>query len=82
MTGKEKQFGEAIYVIECTGKTMNEGKLKRVIKQDGGLRKLEIRKSADGKECNAGIAYFETKDQAFKAVETLNRSKQYVAKQQ
>ena len=82
MTGKEKQFGEAIYVIECTGKTMNGGKLKRVIKQDGGLRKLEIRKRADGKECNAGIAYFETKDQAIKAVETLNRSKQYVAKQQ
>ena len=44
---KQKQKGEAIYVIECTGKTINEGQLRQLIKQDGGLRKLEIRKSAE-----------------------------------
>ena len=35
---KEKQKGETTYVIECTGKTINEGKLRELIKQDGGLR--------------------------------------------
>ena len=55
----EKQKGEAIYVIECTWKTINEGKLRELIKQDGGLRKLEIRKCAEGTEGNVGIAYFE-----------------------
>ena len=40
-----------------------------------------IKKWAGGKGGNAGIAYFGTKDQAIKAIETLNRSKQYVAKQ-
>ena len=74
-------MGEAIYVIKCIGKTINEGKSGELIKQDGGLRKLEIRKSADRKEGNVGIAYFETKDQAIKTTETLNISKQYVAKQ-
>ena len=72
---------EAIYVIECTVKTINKGKLRELIKQDGGLKKLEIRKIAKGKEGNVGMAYFETKDQAIKTIETLNRSKQYVAKQ-
>ena len=67
VTVKEKQKGEAIYVIECIGKTINEGKLRELIKQDGGLRKLEIGKSAEGKEGNARIAYFETKDQAIKS---------------
>ena len=69
--GKEKQMGEAIYVTECTGKTINDGKLREIIKQDGGLRKLEIRKSAEGNEGNVGIAYFETNDQAIKTIETL-----------
>ena len=59
----------------------NEGKLRELIKQDGGLRKLEIRKSAEGREGNVGIAYLETKDQPIKTNETLNKSKQYVAKQ-
>ena len=72
---KQKQKGEAIYVIECTGKTINEGQLRQLIKQDGGLRKLEIRKSAEGREGNVGIAYFETKDQTVKTTETLNESK-------
>ena len=72
---KEKQKGEAIYIIDCTGKTINEGQLRQLIKQDGGLRKLEIRKSAEGREGNVGITYFETKDQAVKAIETLNKSK-------
>ena len=80
VTGKEKQMGEAIY-RECIGKTINEGKLRELINQDGGLRKLEIRKSKVGKEGNVGITYSETKDQAIKTVETLNKSKQYVAKQ-
>ena len=44
VTGKEKQMGGAKYVIECTRKTIDEGKLRELIKQDGGLRKLEIRK--------------------------------------
>ena len=35
MRGKEKQKEEAIYVIECTGKTINEDKLRELIKQDG-----------------------------------------------
>ena len=78
---KEKQKREAIYVIECTGKTINEGQLRQLIKQDGGLRKLEIRKSAEGREGNVRIAYFETKDQAVKTVEILNESKRYVSKQ-
>ena len=78
---KEKQKGEAIYVIESTGKTINEGQLRELIKQDGALRKLEIRKSVERREGNVGIAYFETKDQAVKTIETLNKSKQYVAKQ-
>ena len=78
---KKKQKREAIYVTECTGKTINEGQLRELIKQDGGLRKLEIRKSAERREGNVGIAYFETKDQAAKTVETLNKSKRYVAKQ-
>ena len=30
--GKEKQKGEAIYVIECKGKTINKGKLRELIK--------------------------------------------------
>ena len=81
MTGKEKQMRKSIYVIEFTGKTISEGKLRELIKQDGGLRKLEIRKSAEGKEGNLGIAYLETKDQAIKTIGTLNKSKQYVAKQ-
>ena len=81
MTGKEKQMRKSIYVIEFTGKTISEGKLRELIKQDGGLRKLEIRKSAEGKEGNVGIAYLETKDQAIKTIGTLNKSKQYVAKQ-
>ena len=72
---KQKQKREAIYVIECTGKTINEGQLRQLIKQDGGLRKLEIRKSAEGREGNVGIAYFETKDQTVKTTETLNESK-------
>ena len=62
-------------------KTINEGKLRELTKQDGGLRKLEIRKGAEGKEGNVGIAYFEIKDQAIKTIKTLNKSKQYVAKQ-
>ena len=81
MTGKEKQMRKSIYVIEFTGKTISEGKLRELVKQDGGLRKLEIRKSAEGKEGNLGIAYLETKDQAIKTIGTLNKSKQYVAKQ-
>ena len=32
---KEKQKGEAIYVKECTGKTIDEGQLRKLIKQDG-----------------------------------------------
>ena len=28
LTGKEKQIGEAIYAMQCTGKTINEGKLR------------------------------------------------------
>ena len=79
--GKEKQKGAAIYVIECKGKTINKGKLRELIKQDGGLTKLEIRKSAEGREGNVGIAYFETKDQAIRTIEILNKSKQYVTKQ-
>ena len=62
MRGKEKTI-EAIYVIECTGKTINEGKFRELIKQDGGLKKLEIRKTTEGREGNVGIAYFKTKDQ-------------------
>ena len=72
---------EAIYVIEYTGKTINEGRLRELIKQDEGLKKIEIRKSAEGKEGNFGIAYFETMDEAIKKIETLNKSKQDVAKQ-
>ena len=37
MRGTEKQKREAIYVIECTGKTINEGKFRELMKQDGGL---------------------------------------------
>ena len=48
---------------------------RELIKQDGGLSKLEIRKSAEGTENNVEIAYFETKDQATTATETLNKSK-------
>ena len=81
MSRKEKQKGEAIYVIECTGKTINEGQLRELIKQDGALRKLEIRKSAGRREGNVGIAYFETKDQPVRTIEILNKSKRYVAKQ-
>ena len=77
----EKQIMSSKEQTECTGKTTNEGKLRELIKQDGGLRKLEIRKSAEGREGNVGIAYFETKDQAIKTTETFNKSKQYVAKQ-
>ena len=80
MRGTEKQKREAIYVIECTGKTINEGKFRELMKQDGGLWKLEIRKSVEGAEGNVGIVYFETKDQATRTIETLNKSKQYVAK--
>ena len=47
--GKKEKKGEAIYVTECTGKQINEGKLRELIKQDGGIRKLEIRKSAEGR---------------------------------
>ena len=71
---KEKQKGEAVYVIECTGKTINEGQLRQLIKQDGGLRKSEIRKSTEGREGHVGIAYFETKDEAIKTIEPLNES--------
>ena len=39
VTGKEKQLREAIYAIECIGKTINEGKLRELIKQDGGRKK-------------------------------------------
>ena len=67
--------------MECTGKTINKGKLRELIKQNGGLRKLEIRKSAEGQKGHVGIAYFETKDQATRTIEILNKSKQYVAKQ-
>ena len=75
LKGTGKQKDEAIYVIECIGKTINETKLRELIKQDGGLSKLEIRKSAEGTENNVEIAYFETKDQATTATETLNKSK-------
>ena len=75
VTGKEKQMGEAIYAIECIGKTINESNKTREL-----LRKLGIKKSAEGKEGNIGVAYFETKDQAIKTIKTLNKSKQYVAK--
>ena len=44
VTGKVKQMVEAIYVIECTRKIINEGKLRELIKQERGLRKLEIGK--------------------------------------
>ena len=50
-------------------------------KEDRGQRKVKIRKNADGKEGNIGIAYFRTKDQAIKTIKTLNKSKQCVSKQ-
>ena len=52
--------------------------IKRVNKSRWSAKKI---KSAKGKEGNFGTAYFETKDQAIKVIETLNKSKQYVAKQ-
>ena len=35
MRGKKKR-GVAVYVIECAGKTINEDKLRELIKQDVG----------------------------------------------
>ena len=78
---KGKQKGEAIYVIDCTRETINEDLLRKLIKQDGGLRKLEIRKSTEGREGNVGIAYFETKDHTVKTIETLNKSKRHAERQ-
>ena len=53
VTGKEKQMGGS-KICNRMHMENNEGKLRELIKQDGGLRKLEIRKIAEGKEGNVG----------------------------
>ena len=72
--GKEKQKGEAIHIIECKGKTMKFN--KRVNQTRWRTQKIRNQK----KWRKIGISYFKTKDQAIKAIETLDKSKQYVAK--
>lgn len=43
---------------------MNDGQLKELMKQDGGLSKLEIRKIADSREGKAAIACFATEEES------------------
>ena len=67
--GKEKQRRSNIY--HRVQRENNEVQLRELIRQDGGLRKLEIKK----KWRKIRISYFKTKDQAIKAIETLDKSK-------
>ena len=61
MRGKEKQKGEVIYicnviyviyvnVMSAQGNNKRRQIKRKLIKQDGGLRKLEVGKSAEGRE--------------------------------
>ena len=43
---------------------MNDGQLKELMKQDGGLKKLEIRKIANSREGKAAIACFATEEES------------------
>ena len=62
---------------------MNRKKKQVCTKQNNDKKKKseKMKRWADGKEGNGGIVYFETKGQAIKTIETLNRSKPYIAKQ-
>ena len=71
---KRKKLGLNIYITECTGKIINEHKLRELIKGDGGLRNLETRKSTDGTKGKVEIAYFAKKDQENKEIQNIDQT--------
>ena len=72
---------ENIFITDRASRRINKEELKYRLEEYGKTKRIKIRQGKYGKLGNVGIVCFETKEEAKIAIQDLNETTRYIAKE-
>ena len=78
---KECDSGRNIFIIDTANRRINKEELKYGLEQYGKIKCIKIRQDKYGRLGNVGMVCFETKEEANTAIQDLNETTRYIAKE-